>query len=828
MKPHEPRYACIHGHFYQPPRENPWLEAVEVEDSAAPYHDWNERIAAECYAANAAARLQTSEGRLTAIVCNYERISFNFGPTLLTWMEKADPATYRAILEADRASVARLGGHGNAIAQAYNHVILPLASPRDRATQVRWGKADFEKRFGREPEGMWLPEAAVDTPTLEALAEEGMRFAILSPRQAEAVALPDDDEWTAVDEHSLDPAAAYRCELPSGREVALFFYDGPMAQAIAFGGLLYDGGAFAGRLADLAATADPDAGPRLAHVATDGESYGHHHRFGDMALAYALRRLEEEGVEPVNYARFLELSPPRRRVRIRERSSWSCFHGVERWRADCGCKTGGPAHWSQAWRGALRGALDGLKERLDAVFEGHGGRVLADPWAARDAYVRVVLDRSPASVDAFLAEQGKGTLDPAGQVAALRALEMQRNGMLMFTSCGWFFDDMAGLEAVQVMKYACRAARLGAALSGEDLEGPLVRALAAGRSNQPGEGDGESIYRRRVQPLAVDLRRVAAHHAITRMLEADSTDERDVYAYAVRRLEGSSAEHGGTRLVTGRFRVTSRLTRDSTEVALAMLYFGGHDFRCGVRADGSPGDYRELRRALFETFDRRSLSDVVTTLERHFSGDEWFSLRDAFLEERRGILDCVVHDTLQTFRTAHLRFYREHGRLLGYLAEANYPLPDAFRSAAAYGLAREAEVVVERLARAAGEDGATETLREDAHRLAAQALEWGVRVTDEPLRRKLTEAVLRQIRRFGEEPSAAPLAALHALLDLGRDLGVDFDLWRVQNDAFGILTEPSWPSRIASADEEARIGVLESAMRLGDRLHFVLERVSRG
>ena len=492
MTANEPRFACVHGHFYQLPRENPWLEAVEVEDSAAPYHDWNQRIAAECYAANAAARLQTSEGRLTAIVCNYERMSFNFGPTLLTWMEKADAATYRAILEADRASVLRLGGHGNAIAQAYNHVILPLASPRDRATQIRWGKADFLRRFGREPEAMWLAETAVDAPTLEALAKEGMRFAILSPRQAEAVAPLDGDEWTAVDEHLLDAAQAYRCELPSGRSIALFFYDGQLAQAIAFGGLLYDGGAFAGRLFDLAAPAAGDDGPRLAHVATDGESYGHHHRFGEMALAYALRRLEEAGIEPTNYGRYLELSPPRRRVRIRENSSWSCFHGVERWRADCGCKTGGPAHWSQAWRGALRKGLDELKERLDAIFETHGGRVLADPWAARDAYVRVVLDRSPGNVDAFLAEHGKGPLDEAGQVAALRSLEMQRAGMLMFTSCGWFFDDMAGLESVQVMKYACRAARLGHALSGEDARG-TPGAFAGRGQQQPAGGRGRGI-----------------------------------------------------------------------------------------------------------------------------------------------------------------------------------------------------------------------------------------------------------------------------------------------------------------------------------------------
>ncbi|MBN1774029.1 MAG: DUF3536 domain-containing protein, partial [Deltaproteobacteria bacterium] len=599
------RYACIHGHFYQPPRENPWLDAVEVEDSAAPYHDWNERITAECYAANAAARLQTSEGRLTAIVRNYDHVSFNFGPTLLAWLARHDPETYGEILEADRQSALRLGGHGNAVAQVYNHVILPLASPRDRATQVRWGLADFRKRFGRDPEGMWLAETAVDTPSLEALAEHGIAFTILSPRQAKEVAPLEADEWTRVDERSLDATQAYRCELPSGRSIALFFYDGPIAQGIAFERLLHDGGAFAGRLAALVPA--KGGGGRLAHVATDGESYGHHHRFGDMALAFALRRLPELGVAPINYGRFLELCPPRRRVRIHERSSWSCVHGVERWRADCGCHIGGGPGWNQAWRAVLRAALDELKRRLDAVFEAHGERVLADPWAARDAYVEVLLDRSPATVDGFLARHARGPLDAAGRTAALRALELQRHGMLMFTSCGWFFDDLAGLEAVQVLKYACRAARLAGELSGEDLEGPLVRALAEARCNDPGDWTGADLYERRVRPLATDLRRVAAHHAIAGALESNGTAEGSVYAYTVRTLERSAAEHAGTHLGVERCRVTARHTEESEEVTLAVLHFGGHDFRCSVGPASTPEEYRALRDELLGVYDRGSL-----------------------------------------------------------------------------------------------------------------------------------------------------------------------------------------------------------------------------
>ena len=825
MKRRTERYACIHGHFYQPPRENPWLDAVEVEDSAAPYHDWNERIAAECYAANAAARLQTAEGRLTAIVRNYDHISFNFGPTLLAWMERHDPETYGEILEADRQSALRLGGHGNAIAQVYNHVILPLAAPHDRATQVRWGVADFRRRFGRDPEGMWLAETAVDTPSLEALAEHGLAFTILSPRQAKAVAPVEEDEWTRVDEHALDTTLAYRCDLPSGRSIALFFYDGPIAQGIAFERLLHDGGAFAGRLAALV---PPKGGAgRLGHVATDGESYGHHHRFGDMALAYAVQRLPELGVQPINYGRYLELCPPRLRVRIHEESSWSCFHGVERWRADCGCHIGGGPGWSQAWRAVLRKALDELKQRLDAVFEAHGGKVLADPWAARDAYVEVVLDRRPETVDGFLARHARGTLDAAGRTAALRALELQRHGMLMFTSCGWFFDDLAGLEAVQVLKYACRAARLAGELSGEDLEGPLVRALAEARCNDPADWTGADLYAKRVQPLATDLRRVAAHHAIAGALEPNGAAGGAVYAYDVRTLERSSAEHTGTHLGVGRYEVTARHTEETEEVVLAVLHFGGHDFRCSVGPASSPEAYLALRDELLGVYDRGSLSDVVTTLNRRFGEEGAFTLRDAFLEERRRILDRVVGGTLNDLRAGHVRFYREHGRLLTYLVEASYPLPETVRFAAASGLGSEAERVVEALGAAEADESAELAAPiEEAARLARRARAWRLRATEPRLRRAVHEALLTQLRRLGEAPGTGTLAALHALLDLARDVGVELDLWRVQSVAFRALTESTWPTRLPP-DDAARRAVTAEVLRLADRLQFQLERVSR-
>ncbi|HYE72224.1 MAG TPA: glycoside hydrolase, partial [Blastocatellia bacterium] len=320
------RYVCIHGHFYQPPRENPWLEAIELQDSAYPYHDWNERITGECYAPNAASRLLDGEDRITEIVNNYARISFNFGPTLLTWMEKHAPETYQALLEADRESRKLFSGHGSAIAQVYNHIIMPLANERDKITQIIWGMRDFTARFGRQPEGMWLAETAVDIPTLELLAAHGIKFTILAARQAGRVRPVNSEHWVDVSNGRVDPKMPYLCRLPSGSTISLFLYDGPISQSIAFEGLLMNGEILANRL--LGAFTEQTQS-QLVHIATDGETYGHHHRYGDMALAYCLRFLESHGLAKITiYGEYLEKFPPTHEVEILENTSWSCAHGI--------------------------------------------------------------------------------------------------------------------------------------------------------------------------------------------------------------------------------------------------------------------------------------------------------------------------------------------------------------------------------------------------------------------------------------------------------------------------------------------------------------------
>jgi len=486
-------YVCIHGHWYQPPRENPFTGEVGDQPTAAPYANWNERITAECYAPNTRAEILGEDGSVRRRLNNYEWVSSDWGPTLLDWLDEHEPDTYQRIIAADAASMERFGGHGTAVAHPYNHTILPLSNRRDKWTQIVWGIADFRHRFGREPEGMWLPETAVDLESLELMADAGVRYTILSPYQAASVL--DGGEWTDVVGGSVDTRTPYTVQLFGGKSIDIFFYNGPLSQEIAFNGVLEDGSILAKRL--IQALGESNGEARLSHVATDGETYGHHHRHGEMALARAVEDLEEDPtVELTNYAAFLAEHPPSRVVRIIEGTSWSCAHGVDRWRSDCGCHTGQHQDWNQQWRSHLRGALDYLRDELIDDFESQGATVLVDPWAARDGYIEVILGRSP---EEFLDEHIHEGLSEGQRRLAIDLLEIQHRAMLMYTSCGWFFDDISGLEAVFVLRQAGRVIDLARRALDEDLEGGFLEILAEARSNVDGR-TGADIYRESVIP----------------------------------------------------------------------------------------------------------------------------------------------------------------------------------------------------------------------------------------------------------------------------------------------------------------------------------------
>jgi alpha-amylase/alpha-mannosidase (GH57 family) len=779
------RYLCLHGHFYQPPRENPWLEDIEIQDSAHPFHDWNQRITRECYGPNAASRVLDAAGCIVEIVDNYRDISFNFGPTLLSWMERKEPDVYRRIVEADHASRHTRGGHGNALAQVYNHIIMPLASSRDQETQVVWGIKDFERRFGRKPEGMWLAETAADSASLEVLAAHGIKFTVLSPTQAMAVRparrvsdRPDGVElggWQTVSGGHVDPSRPYLWRSKNGAELAIFFYDAPISRAVAFEGVLGNGDVFAARL--MSGFSADRVGPQLVNIATDGESYGHHHRFGDMALAIALKRVRESGrARLTNYGEFLEKFPPSWEVQIHENSSWSCAHGVERWRSNCGCRLGGHGQWTQEWRVSLRNSLDQLAVSLDSIFEKRASAFLRDPWAARNDYIHIILDRGDDSLARFFKNHAVGVLSDVDQMDALRLLEMQRQRLLMFTSCAWFFDEVSGLESTTVLTSAARAIQIaGAFPEGAMLETVFVAALAQAKSNIPEIGNGAVVYERFVKPVAADLPRIAAHQAL-KALWREEHDRGTVYCFDYAFLDRQMERSSGTALGLGRIRVRSRITRETYEAAYAVLHLGGHDFHCVLRASPNLPQLRAATERLVDVFNTGSMTEAMGLLAQHFE-PRVFDLQDLLLEERRHILSAVIEDILGRFEGTYRMLVDENKKLMNYLLKASFPMPHAFRLALESVLGRD-------LHKSLMEFSADETHTAFLKRVHSDAKTFSVVLNWEGVGQLIQNRLESHMSVLAKFPSPDLAERCLSLLSLAEDLELTLSLWVTENTYF--------------------------------------------
>jgi alpha-amylase/alpha-mannosidase (GH57 family) len=677
-------FLCVHAHFYQPPRENPWLEAVEVQDSAYPYHDWNERITAECYAPNAACRILDGEGRIVDITNNYAKISFNFGPTLLAWLEEKAPSVYSSIQSADKLSRDQHHGHGSAISQAYNHMILPLANARDKQTQVVWGIRDFEHRFGRSPEGMWLPEAAVDLDSLEALASNGIKFTILSPHSAHMVRRIGEEVWQEVTDGRIDPSMAYKVHLESGKDIAVFFYDGPVSRGIAFENLLENGETFANRLMSI--FSDSRDWPQLAHIATDGETYGHHKPHGDMALAYALRFIEEnKRATLTNYSEFLEQHPPAHEAQIFGNSSWSCAHGIERWHSNCGCSSGMHAEWNQNWRAPLREAMDWLRDTLIPIYEQQGREVFQDPWRARDEYIRVILDRSPKNVCDFLHKVSGRALSPDEKLRALKLLELQRHAMLMYTSCGWFFDELSGLETVQAIQYAARAVQLAFQLTGNtNLEAEFVERLARAKSNIPENQDGKRVYEQFVKPVMLDLKGVGAHFAVSSLF-SDAGSEQHIYCYTISQQDFRTLSSGKTRLVVGHARISSDITTESADISFGVMHLGDHNIAGGVREFAGQEAYESTTKEITEAFERGDFAEVVRVVDKAY-GSGSYTLKFLFRDEQRKIVNQILDSALEEAEHVYRQLYTNRAPLMRFVTALGVPPIRRFQVAAEFTL----------------------------------------------------------------------------------------------------------------------------------------------
>jgi hypothetical protein len=623
------------------------------------------------------------------------------------------------------------------------------------------------------------------------MAELGIMFTVLSPYQAHLVREIGAESWRNVSGGAIDPTRAYVQRLKSGRSISIFFYDGPISQGVAFERLLDSGERFAGRL--MSAFSDTREWDQLVHIATDGETYGHHHRHGEMALSYALQHIEAEGLAQItNYGEFLAKHPPIHEVEVLERTAWSCVHGVGRWSYDCGCKTGARRDWNQQWRKPLRDALDWLRDQVTPLYEQYGSRLMKDPWKARDNFIRVILDRSSENRAKFLAEHAAAPVKD--EVQFWKLLELMRHAMLMYTSCGWFFDEISGIEAVQVIQYAARVVQLAEELFARPLEKGFLERLAPARSNVPEHGDGAAIYRKFVKPNMVDLEKLGAHYAISSLFES-YPEQTQVYCYSVDRTDYRLIEAGKLRLALGRAVFVSEITLETKHLSFGVLHFGDHNLTGGVRVYQGMEAYEDLVKDATDAFHRADVPEVIRLLDRGF-GTNIYSLKSLFKDEQRKLLDLILNSTIDEAVGAYRGVYEHHAPLMRFLHGLKLPIPRIFQHAAGIALtsllrrAFEARPLdIERI----------RTLLEEA-RVAGAELD----------QTTLEFALRKRIERMSDRVYAEPqdtdgLQRLDEALALQEDLPFPLVLWSIQNKCYEVLqsTYPEMVVRARADDLEA-------------------------
>lgn len=771
-------FLTVHGHFYQPPRENPWLEAIELQDSASPFHDWNERINSECYNPNSVSKIVDNRNRILDVVNNYTLMSFNFGPTLLSWMEEHAPLAYERVIKADIESVQEHEGHGNAIAQVYNHMIMPLANEKDKQTQVVWGIKDFEARFGRKPEGMWLAETAVDDDSLRVLVENGIKYTILSPYQALKIRKIGDKDWTDVSWGNIDPARVYRYYIKSSPDkyIDLFFYDGAISKSVAFDEILKDGNKFVRRLKE--GISENRNYSQLINIATDGESYGHHTKFGDMALSYVLRvRAEEEGFTIVNYAQYLEKAVCDVEVDIKQSSSWSCFHGVGRWKEDCGCSTGGHPGWNQKWRKPLRDALDYLRDELIVIFEKEGKHYFNDSWAARDKYIDVILDRSEMIIKKFQKENFVKELSEEQKVRAMELLEMQRQAMLMYTSCGWFFSEISGIETTQIMKYAARAMQLAQNFSKKDLEKKFLDLLSEAKSNFQEFGTGKDIFEKFVKPSIVTTKQIASLWAVSSLYE-DFEDEEDVYCYKIRKHSYKKVQKGTSKLVVGHIEIQSKITLQKSNVMFALVQYSGGDFHCAIKEFSAETEYLHTQKELFKIFMLNPLTEIIRALDEFF-GREYFTLKDIFIEERRKILQIMLKGKMQKFAQTYQEMYTEGKSSIYHMQSLGLSIPDEFKISAGYTLSRQFNDLI-----IYSSGFLDHEIIQQAMDINSETKKIGIEIDKTPTNKVFSQKISQNISRLAQSLENQQAEAILELFDNIEKLELNVDIAEAQNIYF--------------------------------------------
>ncbi len=768
-------YICIHGHFYQPPRENAWLEEIEKQESAFPYHDWNERISAECYGPNGACRILNDEQKIINIVNNYSDISFNFGPTLLSWMEKCDPDTYHSIILADIISRQKHNGFGNAIAQVYNHIIMPLANTRDKKTQILWGIKDFRKRFGRDPEGMWLAETAVDTETLELLVEQNIHFTILAPRQAKAFKKNNAPGWTEIsDVNNLDTTVPYLYTLPSGRTINLFFYDGKISRDVAFNGLLNSGKLFASTL--LNAIDKKSEHPQLINIATDGETYGHHHYRGDMALASCLDELKNnKDVAIINYAEYLSLFSVDHEIQIIENSSWSCVHGIERWRSNCGCSDGGHPNFHQKWREPLRNALNWLKTQVDLIYEKELLLIVVDPWSLRNNYIEIILNRNEKTIDFFIEKHCPAIITKDQKIKIIRLLEMQRNAMLMFTSCGWFFDEVSRIETKQILHYADRVVQIAEHELGVKLYDDFLQLLTLIPSNLEQFGNAAILYEKEIRPQRLTLTKVGMHHAIIGLF-ADVPDTTEDFNYKIDSRFFEKIVGGNQILSVGKIDIISKFTFAEEQFFYAGLYLGEHNIIGGYANTMDDELFEEMFLKLRDAFRNSEINEVITLIREYF-GNQSFSFYDLFRDEQEKILNTILEKDIIAAEEHYSAIYHRTYTMVNILKKHKKNIPDL--------LEKNINAVVN-----AGLKNIFNTPKPNIFKLeqmVEEAVKWNIELDAENISFVVSNKLYELINELSYKVDDLEFIEMlsKVLIELNK-LKLKFRLWKIQNKFFTI------------------------------------------
>ena len=822
------KYLTIHGHFYQPPRENPWLEVIEIQDSARPFHNWNERVSAECYEPNSVARIVDDKNRILSIVNNYQYMSFNMGPTLLAWMEKYAPCSYKRIIDADKNSISLYSGHGCAIAQVYNHIIMPLANTNDKYTQAIWGIRDFEYRFGRKPEGIWLAETAVDARTLEVLADLGIRFTILSPYQAQCVKkINEPDEWHDVSWGSIDPSQPYRYFIEgTDKYIDLFFYDGAISKSVAFDNLLTNGEKFAYRLQDGFV---PERNrPQLVNIATDGESYGHHTKFGDMALSYVLAvKAKDLGFQVTNYGEFLEKFPPTYEVDIKTVSSWSCSHGVGRWMEDCGCSTGAQPGWNQKWRKPLREALDFLRDELIKLCSIEGTKYYKDFWDARNKYIDVILNRTPETIEKFLSENSVKKLTKLEKIKAIKLMEIQRSAMLMYTSCGWFFAEISGIETTQIMKYASRAMELAAEFSSIDYEKDFLTILQRAKSNIPQYENGKKIYEMFVKPAKITVDKIVTHWAISSLYNENSELE-DIYCYKVKKINFKTYKQEDNELAFGRIEVTSKITLEKFDMVFALLQTSKSEYYCTVKPFTTQEEFTKSRKLIHDEFVLHSMLGTLDMMKKEIS-KQYYTIKDVLIDKRKVILEKVLIKRLLKTAKMYQDLYEDLRGPVSQLAAMGMDIPDVFRISARFCILKELD---ETLSEA--DDFLDEKLNTSLSELKEDADKFFINLNKSRAGVIIAKKLQKLIENVADDPNDKTSAQIFAIFNLIDKLGLNVDIKVAQNiyyekiySKIEYLIEYLEKSKHKNKDRKIILSFLEIGKKLNINTDFYIPHIDK-